>query len=1134
MLKFFSLPAFVLVLSQITLFAENLLRNGSFEGCLLYWHGTEPAKHTLVKDAKNGTYALHSTEGNIMSAPWLAEPGKDYTVSFWVKGDQETEVRVQMPPSAREVGTNSKRLWVAEATQSAKVTKEWQRVAFTWKADVPQDGFWPLPHYMVQIEGKGLFVDGVVVQEGKVGAQDYVPRADVEVLAECPDLPGYKVNGNLLEKGKPVNVVAHAHNPSAKPISITLDWNLLDYESQGTKKPVRENRRIVGSPDPTPLILQPGETVSQVREIKTLSNGCSSVQAEVRRTASDKTLDSSAIPLTVLPYPKAATKPDPRERFGGSFAGEIGMVKKLQSMGMRWIRWRPHSNGADHLPEKPTDLTKPETWKWKWFDKELDEQEAHGFSSHLVLYPPPTWIMEKEYGGHPLPTDMRWKADDPRWEDLSVKTVWDHFVEQTVKHYQNRSVIFEIENEPEFDQWMDRKLGDEYAKFTMRTARLIKQTAPKAKVMVNNVYGIPSPVNAVLFSQKNGLKDVDVISWHDYHAGWLADATQIKRYRQNLDEAGGQHVEIWFNEGWAFTNTAVDEPPACTGLTSAESTNAIMASVTEMTVAGQAKTILFHTGYETHGMSFWDYSGPGTCLWDWYDNPLPLVAAWNVLAHHISLSEPVGLIRPPGCNLAVFQDLRNQRGVVVAYADRGAKQDVTVTLPMTVDGEDLMGNKLSPTTPKGVIILSKTGRLVYLYDGKTTGKEFHAALEKLDRKHTSFVSNGESIGPASYKLPPVWEGTAKNSSEGSTVLADGKPVWKLEQLWPADWKKPENFQPMIWTGTDWNVKEGGFGGQPGASLKDTTLTLGTRAPHGPAENDRHERTAALVFVAPQTGNYQLQGTLATHMWDSKNSTKLQVLKKSRTEVTRLQTLTIAAENSTPLSAVTVALTAGEELVLLPEIDGMFAGGDASFKDFSITQSGAAATWSLPAVWEGAEKGSAKGNPLTVANQPIWRLDQLINDDFKLTTSYRPMIWNGTEWSALEGGQGGHPSIKIADGNFSGGVLGPWTGPGLEHQKTAALAFIAPQNGTYRLTAQVHFKPWEGGSKSFKVLVLKKDTQRAGEIAQIEVSRDNTPGDLTATVELNAGHELLLLPIMPDYHNATQVSLDHVSLSLTKP
>ena len=29
---------------------ENLLRNGSFEGGLLYWHGIDPEKHRLVRE----------------------------------------------------------------------------------------------------------------------------------------------------------------------------------------------------------------------------------------------------------------------------------------------------------------------------------------------------------------------------------------------------------------------------------------------------------------------------------------------------------------------------------------------------------------------------------------------------------------------------------------------------------------------------------------------------------------------------------------------------------------------------------------------------------------------------------------------------------------------------------------------------------------------------------------------------------------------------------------------------------------------------------------------------------------------------------------------------------------------------
>lgn len=90
----------------------------------------------------------------------------------------------------------------------------------------------------------------------------------------------------------------------------------------------------------------------------------------------------------------------------------------------------------------------------------------------------------------------------------------------------------------------------------------------------------------------------------------------MTRMRAALDELGAKHVELWFNEGWSFTNTAVDQPIAATHLASAQSSNALFDSVAELTAAGQEKTILFITGYEDHGTSFWDYYGPGSSLCD--------------------------------------------------------------------------------------------------------------------------------------------------------------------------------------------------------------------------------------------------------------------------------------------------------------------------------------------------------------------------------------------------------------------------------------------------------------------------------------------------------------------------------------
>lgn len=131
--------------------ATNLLRNGSFEGGMLCWHNVTPKDFALVKEGRNGEFACRLTNGMLMSAPFVAVRGRPFTVSFWARG--AGTVRVQMPPSAREEGTRAKRLWVREAEQSAKLTTHWQGLHFTWNADVPASGFWPQPHYLVQIGG---------------------------------------------------------------------------------------------------------------------------------------------------------------------------------------------------------------------------------------------------------------------------------------------------------------------------------------------------------------------------------------------------------------------------------------------------------------------------------------------------------------------------------------------------------------------------------------------------------------------------------------------------------------------------------------------------------------------------------------------------------------------------------------------------------------------------------------------------------------------------------------------------------------------------------------------------------------------------------------------------------------------
>ncbi|MFN3151543.1 carbohydrate binding domain-containing protein [Bremerella sp.] len=876
--------------------SENRLRNGSFEGGLLYWHGVKSDQHSLVTPGREGAYALRMEHGSVMSAPWIATPGKDYTVSFWIKGDSEGSVRVQMPPSARETAHKAGRLWTREATQSAPFNDQWQRVSFTWTADVPSNGFWPKSHYMVQIESKTpIQIDGVTVTEGKSGTDRYIAHADVEALSICTNLPGYLgAAGNAFNRGENATIAGHFHNPTTDSTTLVATWQLIDYE--GTV-PVSEKKTET-------VELAPGETITIEKIFPLDHTGC--VLARVTATVDGKVVNQSDFPVTSLPYPKQATNPDFRERFGGSFAGGKGCIEKFQRIGFGWTRWYPESKWHNFQPDGPGSFD--------WHDESYDIAQSHGVSQHVVLYGWPKWIMEQH--GHPLPKDMRWGPADPRWEDLKLETAWDRYVKAAVEHFRGRSVVFEIANEPELDRWDNYQA--EYVQFNIRTSRLIRQTHPDAKIMVNNIYAIPSGLNRKILEHPDGLKNIDVISWHDYHSGWLTDAHSLQQMRNRIDAADGKHVEIWFNEGWAFTNTAVDEPPACTGLTSAESTNQQMACVAELTANGQEKIILFHTAYENHGMSFWDYSGPGTMLWDWYDNPLPLLAAWNVLNHHIGLSDEVGFVRPPGANLCIFQDLRNQRGVIVAYADRDASSDVVLNLPRGTwewVQEDIMGNA-KPASKS--VVLSQTGRPMILYTSQSTsGATFKKQFQGLDRRHESFVRSSES-GETVWTLPAVWDGQKPGTSDNNPLLSQGAPVWRLDRLFPVEAEFVTNYSPMIWGNGQWNAPDHMQAGHPSAIVSDGNVDFGTMGPWGGDQN--YAKIPALAFIAPKDGNYHITASVNAKPWDGNSKDfKLSIRKKDLQRAVPLSAISIPRDGTAIPLEINVELRKGHELVFFPEM-----------------------------------------------------------------------------------------------------------------------------------------------------------------------------------------------------------------------
>ena len=126
---------------------------------------------------------------------------------------------------------------------------------------------------------------------------------------------------------------------------------------------------------------------------------------------------------------------------------------------------------------------------------------------------------------------------------------------------------------------------------------------------------------------------------------------------------------------------------------------------------------------------------------------------------------------------------------------------------------------------------------------------------------------------------------------------------------------------------------------------------------------------------------------------------------------------------------------------------------------------------------------------------------------------------------------GHPSVEIENGTIRMAAMGPWNGGDLNFAKVPALAFIAPASGTYKITGTASAKPWDGGAKIFPLSFRKKDTQRAAEVSAIQLPRDGTAQPFSVEVELSAGHELLLVPMMHGlYNNAANFTIEALEIS----
>ena len=130
-----------------------------------------------------------------------------------------------------------------------------------------------------------------------------------------------------------------------------------------------------------------------------------------------------------------------------------------------------------------------------------------------------------------------------------------------------------------------------------------------------------------------------------------------------------------------------------------------------------------------------------------------------------------------------------------------------------------------------------------------------------------------------FTPPETWDGSKPGATDGNPALVAGKPAWRLDQILPADPENADNYKTLRWDQGlhQWFNEPGSQGGQPSVKAENGGIMFSVRARGG--GNVDYVKGAALVFIVPADGRYEVSSDVDVWRWEGGTTTQLKVIRR---------------------------------------------------------------------------------------------------------------------------------------------------------------------------------------------------------------------------------------------------------------